>query len=177
LDERGAQEFALSAQAFEKWNNQAGCSLASTGTESRRTVIYSPSRRLGRLFPYAVGTALAVLSANDALAAAAGEGPSEVLFLFQLVVLLLFGRLLGELMQQVGQPSVMGQLIAGIVLGPSVFGWAFPDLQHALFPRTPEQKAMIEGISQFGISGSSERLARPRSAFPSVALQCPSFAE
>src|SRR5947199_409699 len=68
-----------------------------------------------------------------------------------IIVLLLFGRLLGELMQQVGQPSVMGQLIAGIILGPSLFGWAFPDLQHTLFPRTPEQKAMIEGISQFGI--------------------------
>jgi Kef-type K+ transport system membrane component KefB/nucleotide-binding universal stress UspA family protein len=103
------------------------------------------------LLPCAVGACFAALSAGDALAAEAAKGPSEVVFLFQLIVLLLFGRLLGELMQQVGQPSVMGQLIAGIILGPSVFGWAFPDLQHALFPRTPEQKAMIDGISQFGI--------------------------
>jgi Kef-type K+ transport system membrane component KefB/nucleotide-binding universal stress UspA family protein len=92
-----------------------------------------------------------VLSAGDALAAEAAKGPSEVVFLSQLIILLLFGRLLGELMQQVGQPSVMGQLIAGIILGPSVFGWAFPDLQHDLFPRTLEQKAMIDGMSQFGI--------------------------
>jgi Kef-type K+ transport system membrane component KefB/nucleotide-binding universal stress UspA family protein len=110
-----------------------------------------PSGTFGRLLPCAVGIVFATFSAGDALAAEAAKGPSEVIFLFQLVVLLLFGRLLGELMQQVGQPSVMGQLIAGIILGPSVFGWALPDLQHALFPRTPEQKAMIDAISQFGI--------------------------
>jgi Kef-type K+ transport system membrane component KefB len=32
-----------------------------------------------------------------------------------------------------------------------VLGALWPDLQHALFPRTPEQKAMLDGISQFGI--------------------------
>src|SRR5215213_1389974 len=110
-----------------------------------------PSDALGLLLPCALGAVFTAISAADALAAEAAKGPSEVVFLFQLVVLLLFGRLLGELMQKVGQPSVMGQLIAGIILGPSVFGWAFPDLQHSLFPRTPEQKAMIDAISQFGI--------------------------
>jgi Kef-type K+ transport system membrane component KefB/nucleotide-binding universal stress UspA family protein len=45
----------------------------------------------------------------------------------------------------------MGQLIAGLLLGPSFFGLLFPDAQHALFPKSPEQKAMIDGISQFGI--------------------------
>src|SRR3954449_10809854 len=110
-----------------------------------------PSGTLGRFWPCVLGAVFVALSAGNAFAAEAAKGPSEVVFLFQLIVLLLFGRLLGELMQQVGQLSVMGQLIAGIILGPSVFGWALPDLQHTLFPRTPEQKAMIEGISQFGI--------------------------
>ena len=45
----------------------------------------------------------------------------------------LVGRLLGEVMQRIGQPSVIGQLIAGIVLGPSVFGTIWPDAQHAIF--------------------------------------------
>jgi Kef-type K+ transport system membrane component KefB len=45
----------------------------------------------------------------------------------------------------------MGQLIAGLVLGPSLFGALLPDVQHAIFPRTPEQKAMIDAVSQFGI--------------------------
>jgi Kef-type K+ transport system membrane component KefB/nucleotide-binding universal stress UspA family protein len=45
----------------------------------------------------------------------------------------------------------MGQLIAGLLLGPSLFGLLLPDVQHALFPKNPEQKAMIDGIAQFGI--------------------------
>ncbi len=49
------------------------------------------------------------------------------------------------------QPAVMGQLIAGLVLGPSLFGALLPDWQHALFPAAKEQKAMLDGISQFGV--------------------------
>src|SRR4029077_10957034 len=45
----------------------------------------------------------------------------------------------------------MGQLLAGLLLGPSVFGLIWPDAQHALFPATSEQKSMVDGISQFGI--------------------------
>jgi Kef-type K+ transport system membrane component KefB/nucleotide-binding universal stress UspA family protein len=64
---------------------------------------------------------------------------------------MLVGRLLGEVMSRLRQPSVMGQLIAGLLLGPSLFGLLLPDVQHALFPKNPEQKAMIDGIAQFGI--------------------------
>src|SRR5262245_44024763 len=80
-----------------------------------------------------------------------GKGASEAIFITQLVVLMLVGRLLGEAMLRLRQPSVMGQLIAGLLLGPSLFGLLLPDVQHALFPKDPEQKAMIDGISQFGI--------------------------
>ncbi len=79
------------------------------------------------------------------------NGPSEVIFIAQILALLVVGRLLGEAMIRVGQPAVMGQLIAGLILGPSLFGLLLPDLQHALFPRTAEQKAMIDAISQTGI--------------------------
>jgi Kef-type K+ transport system membrane component KefB len=78
-------------------------------------------------------------------------GPSEALFIAQLVVLLLVGRLLGEAMQRIGQPAVMGQLLAGVLLGPSVFGVAWPEAQHALFPAGREQKAMLEAVSDLGI--------------------------
>src|SRR5260221_5812951 len=54
-------------------------------------------------------------------------------------------------MQRIGQPAVMGQLIAGILLGPSVLGALWPDLQHALFPSSREQKSMIDAVSQLGI--------------------------
>src|ERR1700761_913705 len=76
---------------------------------------------------------------------------SVVVFLAQVVTLLVCGRALGELMQRIGQPSVMGQLIAGILLGPSVFGYIAPSLQHALFPAGADQKAMLEGIAQLGV--------------------------
>jgi Kef-type K+ transport system membrane component KefB len=53
--------------------------------------------------------------------------PSEAIFIAQIVLLLLVARLLGEIMQRIGQPAVMGQLIAGIVLGPSVCGALWPE--------------------------------------------------
>jgi Kef-type K+ transport system membrane component KefB/nucleotide-binding universal stress UspA family protein len=98
------------------------------------------------------GAALALLAASDALAAeGALPGPSEAIFFTQIGLLLVVGRLLGEAMQRIGQPAVMGQLIAGMVLGPSVLGALWPDLQHAIFPRNAEQKSMIDAVSQLGI--------------------------
>src|ERR1700680_2258898 len=90
-----------------------------------------------------------------ALAFAAADkgshGPSVVIFLCQIIALLVCGRLMGELMQRIGQPAVMGQLIAGILLGPSVLGALWPELQHSLFPTSPDQKAMIDAVAQLGI--------------------------
>jgi Kef-type K+ transport system membrane component KefB len=79
------------------------------------------------------------------------HGPSLSVFIAQIIVLLTIGRLLGELMQRFGQPAVMGQLIAGILLGPAILGVLWPGLQHALFPASPEQKAMTDAVAQLGI--------------------------
>lgn len=76
---------------------------------------------------------------------------SEALFIAQIVLLLLVGRLLGEVMQRIGQPAVMGQLLAGVMLGPSVFGLLWPEAQHAIFPAAHEQRAMLEAVSDLGI--------------------------
>jgi Kef-type K+ transport system membrane component KefB/nucleotide-binding universal stress UspA family protein len=99
------------------------------------------------------GAALALVLGAEACFAAEGakSSASDVIFLAQLITLMVVGRLLGELMNRIGQPSVMGMLLGGVMLGPSVLGALWPDLQHALFPSTPEQKAMLDGISQFGI--------------------------
>src|SRR5476651_1058339 len=96
--------------------------------------------------------ALVMLAIEPAFAAGeAAKGPSEVIFIGQILALMIVGRLLGEAMVRLGQPAVMGQLIGGLLLGPSLFGLLLPDLQDALFPKSPEQKAMIDAISQFGI--------------------------
>ena len=101
------------------------------------------------------GACAGTLALGCVVAAWAAEGgqakPSEILFIVQLLVLVTAGRLLGEAMQRIGQPAVMGQLLAGVILGPSVLGAAFPDLQHGLFPSGPEQKAMIDAVAQLGI--------------------------
>jgi Kef-type K+ transport system membrane component KefB/nucleotide-binding universal stress UspA family protein len=88
------------------------------------------------------------------VADAAGQGaarPSEFILIVQIVLLIAVGRGLGELMQRIGQPSVIGELLAGLLLGPSLFGWVWPQAHSAIFPNSPEQKALIDGIAQFGI--------------------------
>jgi Kef-type K+ transport system membrane component KefB/nucleotide-binding universal stress UspA family protein len=98
-----------------------------------------------------VGAVLALSTIGLAAADSARSNPSEAIFIGELIILMLAGRLLGEAMTRIGQPSVMGMLLGGILLGPSALGLVWPDLQHALFPRTPEQKAMLDGLAQFGI--------------------------
>lgn len=73
------------------------------------------------------------------------------IFVAELILLLFFGRLLGELMARMGQPAIFGQLLAGILLGPSVFGALLPDLRPLVFPDTPVLKDMIDAVSQIGI--------------------------
>lgn len=80
-----------------------------------------------------------------------GKAGSEFLLLVQIALLIGVGRGLGEVMQRMGQPSVIGELLAGLVLGPSLFGWIWPSAQVAIFPHDPAQKAMLDGIAQFGI--------------------------
>lgn len=82
---------------------------------------------------------------------ASGSGRTEAILVAEVLALLVVGRLLGEAMQRLGQPSLMGPLLAGIILGPSLFGWLWPQAQHFVFPRDETQKGMIEGLSQTGI--------------------------
>jgi Kef-type K+ transport system membrane component KefB/nucleotide-binding universal stress UspA family protein len=92
------------------------------------------------------------LGMKAALAADAGPPESaEAAFIVQVILLLVAGRLFSEGMQRIGQPAVTGQLIAGILLGPSVFGAIWPDLQHVVFPNGDARANTIEVVSQFGI--------------------------
>jgi Kef-type K+ transport system membrane component KefB/nucleotide-binding universal stress UspA family protein len=80
-----------------------------------------------------------------------GTGKAEGILVAEILLLLVVGRLLGEGMQRIGQPALMGTLLAGIVLGPSLFGWIWPEAQKFLFPPDAAQKGMIDGLSQVGI--------------------------
>jgi Kef-type K+ transport system membrane component KefB/nucleotide-binding universal stress UspA family protein len=86
------------------------------------------------------------------LAAAAGHGEQRVIIFFaQVLLLIAVGRLLGEWMQRIGQPAVMGQLLAGIILGPSVFGAIWPTGQQAIFPPHSSDRQMLNAVSELGV--------------------------
>jgi Kef-type K+ transport system membrane component KefB/nucleotide-binding universal stress UspA family protein len=96
--------------------------------------------------------AAAAVEVVPALAAEGGSrGGSQALFIAQLALLLLVGRLMGEAVQRIGQPAVMGQLIGGLLLGPSFFGLLWPSAQHAIFPADPVQKSMLDAVSELGV--------------------------
>lgn len=108
--------------------------------------------RWGRLQPaiWATVILLASITAADAEGDKASK-PSEFMLLAQIALLIAVGRGLGELMQRIGQPSVIGELLGGLLLGPSLFGWLWPSAHSMIFPPSGEQKALIDGIAQFGI--------------------------
>ncbi len=74
-----------------------------------------------------------------------------LVFWLQLFVLLLTARLLGGLMRRLGQPAVIGELAAGLLLGPSVLGSLAPDAQGWLFPAEPVQRALLSAVGWIGV--------------------------
>ena len=64
------------------------------------------------------------------------SGPQlSIAFFLQMFVVLGVCRLVGLLSRRLGQPQVVGEMIAGVFLGPSLLGLISPDLQQALFPK------------------------------------------
>src|SRR5262245_54013609 len=82
-------------------------------------------------------------------------GPAAVeatRLLLGLALLLLTARGLGELAQRFDQPSVLGELAAGILLGPSICGRLFPELSGYLFPREGPSQAVLEGLRMLAVA-------------------------
>jgi Kef-type K+ transport system membrane component KefB len=76
------------------------------------------------------------------------RNPLSILLL-QIVVIIITAKLFAELFRRIGQPPVMGEMIAGIVLGPSVVGWISPQTMAFLFP--PSSMATLGLLSQIGV--------------------------
>src|SRR5262249_55664779 len=75
--------------------------------------------------------------------------PSFKLLIAQIAVILIVARLTGWLFGKLHQPRVIGEMVAGILLGPSLLGWAAPSVYAALFP--PANLGVLNSLSQVGL--------------------------
>lgn len=79
-------------------------------------------------------------------------GPHQLLvFLLQVGALLLLALLLGRLALRARLPAVVGELAAGVLLGPSLFGRLAPGVSGWLLPASPEQMHLLDAIGQLGV--------------------------
>lgn len=70
-------------------------------------------------------------------------------FFLAVVVILVVCRLVSRLLQTVGQPPVVGEMLAGVVLGPSVLGALLPGVESGLFPE--ELRPVLYVVGQIGL--------------------------
>ena len=73
----------------------------------------------------------------------------SVLFFLQLAFILAVCRVVGILFKQLGQSQVVSEMIAGVVMGPSLMGWLLPDFSAYLFP--PASKPILFAVCQVGL--------------------------
>jgi Kef-type K+ transport system membrane component KefB len=73
----------------------------------------------------------------------------SVAFFLQMAIVLAACRLVGFVGRRLGQPQVVGEMVAGVLLGPSLFGWLLPDLHAQLFP--PQSLQILYVGAQLGV--------------------------
>ncbi len=74
-----------------------------------------------------------------------------VTFLLSISLMLLSAKLLGELFNKIGQPAVVGEIVAGIILGPTIFGSLLPYSFNWLFPQNNGVKVALDGIVNLAV--------------------------
>lgn len=74
-----------------------------------------------------------------------------LIFLLQVLLLLGLARGCGECLRRWGHPPLVGEILIGILLGPTLLGRLLPALHDSLFPADPIQLAMLETVSWFGV--------------------------
>ena len=89
----------------------------------------------------------------NVLGAAAGfEHGDMIIFFLSLAVLIGGARILGELAEKFRQPSILGELMTGIILGPSILGVLAPTLQSTLFPGSGPVYIGLQFMSSLAIA-------------------------
>ena len=78
-------------------------------------------------------------------------GHDLLVFLIQLCALLGLAVILGRLAGRVGLPAVVGELLTGVLVGPSLLGHLAPGFWHWLFPASGPQANMINAVAQVGV--------------------------
>jgi len=104
--------------------------------------------RWGASLPAPAGSDVAAGLAVAGQGGTAAGDPLARLFL-QLLVIIAVSRLTGWIFVRLGQPSVVGEMAAGILLGPSLFGLLTPGLFAAVFPA--DSMAALKLLSQIGV--------------------------
>ena len=72
-----------------------------------------------------------------------------LIVIIQLIAIILASRIFGSLFRRIGQPLVCGEIAAGLILGPSLFGRFFPELSHSIF--NPSVGPIFSIMSQLGL--------------------------
>jgi Kef-type K+ transport system membrane component KefB len=73
----------------------------------------------------------------------------SAVFFLQVFFILAVCRCVGILARRVGQPQVVGEMIAGVIMGPSLFGLLFPSWQQVIFPK--DSLKILYVLAQFGV--------------------------
>jgi len=100
---------------------------------------------------FAIGQVAASPSVPSSMAGELRQHASDPLarLFLQLLVILAASWLVGRLFLKLGQPAVVGEMMAGILLGPSLFGFLAPDTFHYVF--APESLGPLKLFSQIGV--------------------------
>src|SRR4051812_19565432 len=126
----------------------------SGGSRLRVTLFYSVVAVLAVVALWAVISAGSHLQAPHAAgdtSIQAGASAEKVIWrlLLASAVILIVARLVGAVFQRMNQPQVVGEILAGVLLGPSVLGAVWPAATHYLFPNSV--LPLIDALSQIGL--------------------------
>jgi Kef-type K+ transport system membrane component KefB len=94
-----------------------------------------------------------VVKGNETMALAALSSLSSqelTLFFLGIGLLLLFAHLLGYIFQRLSLPKVIGEIVGGLLLGPTVLGWLSPSLENNIFGPSSEGE-LLTGLSWLGL--------------------------